>query len=307
MTNFHELYQLLGIRPGDPWDKVRIAYKSKMKQWHPDRFTEEESERRQAEEMTKRVNQAYQEILQHYEMYGRLPLEVIQPSTRPAVSQRHDNQQSTVKSDQQRNEPEPTPSVRVQSASGEKYTRSSIALILIIVLTGIWLLNSSNEKQSESTFPDRVTGTVVDLSNLGATANPAPNVHEARNNTFGIGSTLGDVYAVQGVPTQVKGNIWIYGSAQVFFVDGRVTHWVDSSPSVLRTSDSSNSDMPNQNIPPSQFTYGSTKEEVRAIQGNPLKESASTWDYGQSQVRFDSSGRVNGWNESPFSPLHVKH
>jgi hypothetical protein len=75
MSKYSEYYQLLGIQPGDSWAKIRIAYKAQMKKWHPDRYTDNEDSVRRAEEITKQLNQAYQEIQHYFELNGRLPLE----------------------------------------------------------------------------------------------------------------------------------------------------------------------------------------------------------------------------------------
>jgi hypothetical protein len=129
------------------------------------------------------------------------------------------------------------------------------------------------------------------------------------DSTFGVGSTLGEVYSIQGVPSSVEGDIWHYNNAEVIFSNGRVIRWVDSNPPSLKTSTASKSSPASQptDTPPLTFTVGSTKEEVRAAQGSPVIETARVWDYGQSQVRFDGSGRVESWKESPYNPLHIKH
>jgi hypothetical protein len=53
------------------------------------------------------------------------------------------------------------------------------------------------------------------------------------------------------------------------------------------------------------FTNGSSKAEVRRIQGTPTSLTDAEWDYGRSSVYF-SSGRVVGWQIHPSAPLKVK-
>ncbi len=50
---------------------------------------------------------------------------------------------------------------------------------------------------------------------------------------------------------------------------------------------------------------GSTKEEVRAIQGPPTSESDDIWYYGDSEVHF-TAGRVVGWRDSSANPLRLR-
>lgn len=47
-----------------------------------------------------------------------------------------------------------------------------------------------------------------------------------------------------------------------------------------------------------RFGVGSTKEQVRAIQGEPTRETRAAWWYGRAVVRFQN-GRVVGWEDPP--------
>lgn len=117
---------------------------------------------------------------------------------------------------------------------------------------------------------------------------------------FGFGSTLGEVYTAQGIPTHTEGDIWYYGASKVYFAHGTVVRWEESPSYPLNTRP--------QLVPvprPAYFSVGSTKADVRAIQGEPVRESQNVWDYGISRVYFEAD-RVVGWQESPMDPLHVK-
>ena len=46
---------------------------------------------------------------------------------------------------------------------------------------------------------------------------------------FGIGSTRGEVWAVQGPPTFIMGNTWWYQYSKVYFYRGRVIHYANLS------------------------------------------------------------------------------
>ena len=48
------------------------------------------------------------------------------------------------------------------------------------------------------------------------------------------------------------------------------------------------------------FRLGSTKDEVRSVQGTPTRINLNPewWYYGGSYVAFDSNGRVQGWSDS---------
>jgi len=69
-------YEVLGIQvPASP-EAVRQAYKTQVKFFHPDRFTDDPEQRRLAEERLKEVNAAY-EALQNY--HARDPEEAPRP------------------------------------------------------------------------------------------------------------------------------------------------------------------------------------------------------------------------------------
>ncbi len=53
------------------------------------------------------------------------------------------------------------------------------------------------------------------------------------------------------------------------------------------------------------FRIGSTRRQVRMVQGNPDRESDSTWWYGNSEVYF-AGGRVVGWQVAASSPLKTR-
>ncbi len=53
------------------------------------------------------------------------------------------------------------------------------------------------------------------------------------------------------------------------------------------------------------FAVGSTKDEVRRIQGTPSKATDSVWYYGRSEVYFVGD-RVVGWSAAPGDPLKVR-
>jgi hypothetical protein len=53
------------------------------------------------------------------------------------------------------------------------------------------------------------------------------------------------------------------------------------------------------------FTVGSTRKEVRAVQGMPTWVQGDTWHYGSSRVQY-KKGRVKGWASSPDHPLRAR-
>lgn len=97
-------------------------------------------------------------------------------------------------------------------------------------------------------------------------------------------------------------DVWHYGQARVYFVDGKVDRWETTPDSPLRASLTSHGHVAQT----AYFTLGSTHEEVRAVQGNPTREEKTFWEYGTSRIYFDKQGRVVGWEATPFFPLRAR-
>jgi hypothetical protein len=53
-----------------------------------------------------------------------------------------------------------------------------------------------------------------------------------------------------------------------------------------------------------QLWLGMDATAVRDIEGDPVTNSATHWEYGPSWIAFHC-GHVSGWYSSPFWPLHV--
>lgn len=67
MSEFDTYYQLFNLKPGASKQELKQAYKQLAKQWHPDRFANDPTNARIAEEKIKAINVAY-EILQTHQV-----------------------------------------------------------------------------------------------------------------------------------------------------------------------------------------------------------------------------------------------
>jgi hypothetical protein len=308
VDRYRDDYQLLGIRPGDSWQKLRSAYRSQMRRWHPDRFDQNDDARRQAEERSKRINRAYQELSDFYRQHGKLPLDPVAPSVRQAAPNHPPPAATTPpSSENQPHDPRwPKPATPPRSHSVD--LRRGLFITALLALAASLLF----WEPDVPTIPRAVTTPAVSSPPAPGSApgmqtdGPTP----AAGPTFNIGSTLGEVYSIQGVPDKVEGAVWHYGDARVYFINGRVTRWTHSENLRLKVPDDSHPDRGAKPTAPTPsintFGRGATKDEVRAVQGTPLRESGDTWDYGLSRVYFDRAGRVSGWQESPLDPLRIK-
>ncbi|GAB4507899.1 MAG: hypothetical protein Tsb0026_05110 [Sulfuricaulis sp.] len=292
-------YQILGIQHGTSWKQLRKAYKSLVNTWHPDRFQQDSRKRKLAEEKTKEITQSYKELAEYYKKYGVLPL-----ATKTVAGTATENSATTgipdsVPAPERR---DPDPAVVTTSAPAQKSPLSAFTVraIAVVTLAGIaytiWQLEASQHQDNP-----RVT---VENANQATDASNVENPNldtSASDKLFTLGSSLGEVYTIQGVPTRTEDDIWFYGKSKVYFSKGKVIRWDENSENPLRIKITGGTEKTIATF----FGKGSSKEEVLAIQGSPDRDAGSVWDYGVSRVYFNNN-RVTGWHETPLNPLKVR-
>lgn len=289
-------YALLGIRPGDSWQKLRDSYKSVVRKWHPDRFPQSNTKHGVAEEKTKEINRAYQELQDYFQQHGHMPLDEEPPATSQtdeAVTAAAPHQPDTKKSA----DPDTWTSTSRDKHKTNAASRLRFSLVLpVLFLLAYFLLLP---KLDELPHADKEAGSSVTMSD----AHPEETPQHVKKKYFTTGSSLGEVHSIQGIPTRIEGDTWYYGDAKVVFLNGKVSSWVDSADHNLLAL--SGQEPPAQETAKKYFFTGSTKIEVRAVQGTPLREMDNVWDYGLSRIYFEKD-KVVGWHESPLEPLHIK-
>ncbi len=114
-----------------------------------------------------------------------------------------------------------------------------------------------------------------------------------------VGMTAELVIKRAGLPSRKEGDLWHYGDTQVYFRHGVVTH-------LRRAGEFDIAESPVARSNPDRFTYGSSMDTVRRIQGTPAAEGDTQWTYGPSKVFF-RSGYVSGWYNSPLQPLKIEN
>ncbi len=124
---------------------------------------------------------------------------------------------------------------------------------------------------------------------------------EDRASHFTLGSTEAEVLRVQGPPSRVHGQIWVYGLSEVQFREGRVWRYNNFDHTLkVRVLPSAKSSEDR----PEFFTVGSTRDEVLRVQGTPTRIEGNRWYYGFSEVRF-KSGAVEDY-DNYFGNLKIR-
>src|SRR5712691_6120379 len=266
-----------------------------MGQWHPDRFSGDTASREIAEERSKQITIAYQALWKYKRQHGVLP-----PRKRatgemgePAPSSRARPVSDGVRSNNYAETGAMGATVSSLSKSGPGRGRR-VAFAFFAAITALYLA----DRYAGPGAPDERQPT--NKLNRPDIATHAPAESPRRElGWIWIGSTLGEVYAAQGIPTLTQGDTWHYGKSQIHFAQGKVISWSQHPDNLLRIA----RDQPVR-MQEGTFEVGSTKDEVRAIQGTPITETETVWDYGPSRVHFKNS-RVTHWEDSPMQPLHV--
>lgn len=292
-------YRILGIQPGASWKQLRQAYKKLVNVWHPDRFQQNVRQKKQAEEKTKEITQSYKELADYYKKFGALPLP-LEEQLPPVIEDRgrHVTPAEGPPADIKFHEPASVaPSARTPKFQlSKRRARVLAALALLGSIYFIWqIVPWSPQEYHHSTEVND---------------DPEPNSgHEESSSGeipaekyFRIGSSLGEVYAIQGVPTKTENDVWYYGNSKVYFAKGKVFHWDENTDNPLQVDIFPGLEKANTGF----FGRGSTKDEVLVAQGKPDRDAGSVWDYGLSRVYFEKD-RVTGWHEAQYNPLRVRN
>lgn len=289
MADYSRYYTTLNTSPAADWATLRARYKRLIGQWHPDRFPPGTTERDLAEEHSKQITIAYRTIEQYYRDHGVLPplgaaTAVDRTAKDPAAAPESAGQAAA----------DATVRQPVGRASGRR--RVLMALSAFVVLGAYIVSRHADKPTSEGDTETARTGATEAPETV-----PPKRDGSSRAGGIAVGSTLGEVYAIQGIPTLTQGDTWHYGKSSIRFEQGRAVSWVQHPDNPLRIAR-------DQPVEPrgGVFHVGSTKDEVRSIQGSPVSETETVWDYGPSRVYFEHN-RVVRWETSPLQPLRVPH
>ena len=285
-------YSALGLKPGSDWQEIRDAYRALIKKWHPDRFQQDGKNRKVAEETTMEITRAYKVLADYYREHGTTPTNPATAPTAPARAPEYMHRATTPvdvsPNDVHAGDPIPSP---VESAQWKTlFVLSSIALLVYL-----WLPDPADHDPGVGAAPKNVAQN-TDLPAAGGkvTSHPADRF-------FTLGSKLGAVYEIQGVPSKTEQGVWHYGKSRVYFVNGSVSQWDSHPENPLQASLDIDPVITKKDF----FERGSTKDEVRALQGTPWRQTEREWVYGASRIFFNGDV-VTGWEESTVNPLKIR-
>lgn len=270
--SYQDCYKVLNVRPECTWAELRSAYRKLIQKWHPDRFEDGSKEKIAAENKIKSLNIAYKHIQNYYRQKGKLPLvdnnikakpKVTQPSN-PAPSKATPNKSNIDKNVAANASVQNNISDKQSKITDKKFSKRFVVTFSLILLVSSYYFFTTNSENEAHYNPDAkppklITNPGINTQELpsgissGTTrflkdnlSQPSPYKTSPRgekildkndfidNNYFTSGSTISDVIGIQGAPSKTEGDVWFYGKSEVYFVEGKVSHWVRHADDPLK-------------------------------------------------------------------------
>jgi hypothetical protein len=231
MDNYSEFYTTLGVTPDTDWKTLRANYRRLIGRWHPDRFLADATRKELAEEHCRQITLAYQALRKYRREHGVLPLVVSESAIAETRSQKHgfgsmsDYPRPDSLADRTTEE---TADKMHAKRRPERRHHKTIALAVLVAATYLYLVDRDPDvatpRDNQATRPNPGTST----QSLSGGQNPSDL------GGISIGSTLGEVYSIQGVPTLTQDDTWYYGKSQIRFYQGKVISWKEHPDNPLR-------------------------------------------------------------------------
>ncbi len=317
-------FRALGLEPGAGAPEVRKAYRRLVKQWHPDRHHLENYEAKaSAEKKFREIDEAYRRIARTWGKAKR----PASPAGRAFSTARRAGAK-TAPASQHR--------FRVELFSAPRRLRVGLFSALHRFRAGLfsagWPTRPANLSLAAGLIililffvlisniaPDRpihvhrrlrhnppTTSTNKEVRPKSAPsrrashpAHPKPGAGSAAN-FFTLGSSYTEVLDIQGKPTRIQGDTWVYGLSAVSFKNGTVCGYnnfdgalrvkIEPGPRTAGSSD--------------HITIGSTRQQVLLVQGTPTRIEGNHWFYGFAELIFQD-GLLTGY-DNYFGTLKVR-
>jgi hypothetical protein len=312
-------FRTLGLKPGSKPSEVRQAYRALAKKWHPDRHHSKPYETRTlAEKKFREINEAYRRIS---ERWGKTPRPAKSRSTAgPHSARRGRADPSSAQAAARKISTLPRALwTRISSAAAQGRVKIDIgtfskkkiipaAFLLATAAFILWQLpsffpdtavdkeatapltslpppaseDSTGPQTSEATGPEPPTHLASPASPISPPAllQPTPTAPRA---FFTLASTASEVLGIQGPPTRIQGQTWIYGLCEVHFRSGRVYSFNNFDGSLrVRMEPAPVEDR----SAPDHISIGSSDEEVLLVQGTPTRVEGDRWFYGFAELVF---------------------
>ena len=229
-TDFLTLFQELGLPANCTLDELKLAFRRRVSQLHPDRAAGQIGD---AESRLQRLTAMYNAALDFHRRYGRMPGNSMKATPPRGVTTRPHAPNAPRASAATRDAPAPP-----RSQTGLMLLGGLLALALIAwLIAGSSLDEPTSESENESSTPHAQ----VEATDPTPAANPVeedvigtPDAVPAPRH-LRLGMSRDAVIALEGEPLSTNGPQWDYGPSWVSFRCGRVADWYSSPLRPLRT------------------------------------------------------------------------
>lgn len=207
-TDFIALYEFLGVRPDCDVAELKVAYRRRVAELHPDRQPVHGSRRTIGAWGLPELTTAYNAAMAFQRRHGRLPGAPMAPVSRPEAAPRPFQR--------------PMPSPGVEQAPKRRWFR--VLLLGAAALAVAWVLSPEGptaEDAAPATTPE--TNPAAPRPML-----PPPSLEAARVKRIELGLDAEIVRRIEGSPVSESREHWSYGPSWIDFEDGKVSNWYSS-------------------------------------------------------------------------------
>jgi len=297
-------YRVLGLEPGVSLEELKQTHKDLVKVWHPDRFADDPRLQQKAQEKLKEINEAYEQVLSDAFPAPRLTAPVpdsppVQPERRPPQASAGAGRYPPGPFGPFQTAPAQSPLKRLRLLRNPFRSAAGLGVVglgaLLLTLSFV-LTNNDDGRRRDAAGANEAS------SGERASDKPAGEYLPPSGPAFGLGSTKDEVLTIQGTPTSVEGNRWMYELSSIDFSEGKVESYANISRNLhvrLRPAGDSAAGRLR-----GYFTLGSSPDEVLGVQGTPTSVEGRRWRYESSSVDF-SGGKVESYANVSRN-LHVQ-
>ena len=283
-VQLNEDFRTLGLNPGAGASEVKKAYRGLVKKWHPDRHHLEPYEARAfAEDKFLKIDEAYRRIAKTWEQ-----------GPRPGPNDGRDFSRSKPGAKKWGKPFGFNP----RGWSAARFfpglwpiglsTIAKAALLFVLILLYVLISNIAPDRpvsvKMKLHLPakERRTAQTAPLNRL-----TPPETGPSRRlsaDFFTLGSSDSEVLKIQGTPSRIQGETWVYGVSEVNFKNGRVTGYNNFDRSLrVRMEPGAHGGRYTDHI-----TIGSTQNQVLQVQGTPTRIAGNRWYYGFAELTFEN-------------------
>jgi hypothetical protein len=209
-TDFLALFQELGLSAGCRLDELKLAFRRRVSQLHPDRIGDRVPD---AESRLQRLTATYNAALDFHRQYGRLP--GYSARAQPPSKTQHQD---------------PPSNARAPASAVHRKPMHVFIVVATAALLIWWLLDGArdDERVGEAS-PLSIPAESARIAEVLPAASRAPH-------RLMLGMSRQDALAIQGEPLSTSDEHWDYGPSWIAFKCGRVSDWYSSPLGPLRTS-----------------------------------------------------------------------